>query len=529
MTTERAADFASWACRYSQRTNRSLAGAHIVLPETVDALSASTASRSTAEPAPIAAQSSSQAQSSVPLMPAAAQQWGMVPVDADQPSQPDPGQFLIDATISADQVPDMRLATGAAAMDYAQEHMVVLRTLMAQLRGEIDFTGVRIAVCLILEPKTAVLLRALHAAGAIVGVFGGPDTTDQRVARQLRAEGIVVEADTGWDARQTHEAALRLLDEIRPEIIVDDGASFARLASLERPELMRRLIGVAEETTSGVRAFQAMQDADELNYPVVAVNDSTLKTGFDNAHGTGETCVTTLQRILGEHVFAGAKVAVIGYGPVGRGFALRIRALGAQVTICDTDPVACLKAVFEGFAAQDIDDALPAADIVISATGVRHTITLDHLQRMRGGAVLSVIGGIANEIALDDIPDFVPQIGRDSMTLTVSNGPTITLIADGDGVNYTVGGGNPIEIMDLSFAVQVSAVTYLLQHCDELDPGLLRLDAQSDRRIATIALEARGCHASHATVDNGYDWRLTRFAEEDAARTRSCRGNEEAA
>ncbi|MCI1218976.1 MAG: adenosylhomocysteinase [Bifidobacterium sp.] len=518
MTTERAADFASWACRYSQRTNRSLAGARVALPE-VAALPSSTTQRP------------SQAQSPAFPMPTAAQLWGMVPVEAGQRQQDesDPGQFLINATTPLDQVPDMRLASGLEAMDYAQEHMVVLRALMATLRSNVDFTGVRIAVCLILEPKTAVLLRALHAAGAIVGVLGGPDTTDQRVACQLRAEGIVVEADTSWDARQTHEGALRLLDEIRPDIIIDDGASFARLASLERPELMRDLIGVAEETTSGVRAFQAMQDASELNYPVVAVNDSALKTSFDNAHGTGETCVTTLQRILGEHVFAGAKVAVIGYGPVGRGFATRVRALGSQVTICDTDPVACLKAVFEGFDAQNIDDALPTADIVISATGVRHTVTLDHLKLMRGGAVLSVIGGIANEIALDDIPDFTPQTGRERVELAVPGGPIITLIADGDGVNYTVGGGNPIEIMDLSFAVQVSAVAYLLQHRGELNPGLLRLDAQSDRRIAAIALEARGCHASHAHADNGYDWRLTRFAEEDAARKRARKATEESA
>lgn len=126
--------------------------------------------------------------------------------------------------------------------------------------------------------------------------------------------------------------------------------------------------------------------------------------------------------------------------------------------------MASLKAVFDGFAAQDIDEALSCADMVVSATGVRHTVTLEHMRAMHEGAALAVIGGIANEIALDEVSDFIPQVNRDTAQLIVPDGPTLTLIADGDGVNYTVGGGNPIEIMDLSFAVQANAVAYLLEH-----------------------------------------------------------------
>ncbi|MBW3089604.1 adenosylhomocysteinase [Bifidobacterium sp. 82T25] len=409
---------------------------------------------------------------------------------------------------------DVRKLDGRDAIDYAERHMTVLRTLMDELRQDTDFTDVRIAVCLVLEPKTAVLLRQLKAAGAVVGVFADPSETDQRVAEQLRHEGIVVEADAGWSPRQTQEGALRLLDEIRPQIIIDDGASFARLAAAQRPELLDGLIGVAEETTSGVRAFQAMQEAGALSFPVVAVNDSVLKTGFDNMHGTGETCVTTMQELLGAHCFRDRTVAVIGYGPVGKGFALRVRALGAQVLVCDTDPVAALKAVFDGFAACDIDDAVAEADIVVSATGVRHTIAVEHMRLMRAGAVLSVIGGIANEIALDDIPGFRHDNTQSLSTIDVPDGPALTLLAQGDGVNYTAGGGNPIEIMDLSFAVQASAVCHLLAHHRDghrLSAGVHRLGAEADRRIAAVALRTRGQSASHAVADNGYAWNLTRF------------------
>ncbi|GAA0639366.1 adenosylhomocysteinase [Bifidobacterium pullorum] len=495
--------FGEWAAVVSQRTNRSLAGRRITLPP---------ATRHDADAAD-SGRAWRQFRSE-------AAQWGMIASDADVHAAHSPdactpagGDAPLDPRCPVTQLFDSRHAAGVAAMDYAQEHMPVTVALLKTLTGETDLDGVRIAVCLILEPKTAVLLRLLQAAGATVGVYCEPESTDQRVADQLRREGIMVQADAGWTAEQAHQGALRLLDEIRPQIIIDDGASFARLAALERPQLLDDLVGVSEETTSGVRAFEAMRDAGALTFPVIAVNDSILKTGFDNAHGTGETCVTTMQDILGARAFDGARVTVVGYGPVGRGFAMRIRTLGAQVTICDTNPVAALRAVFDGFAATDIDEALPQSDIVVSATGVRHTIALEHLRRMRQGTALAVIGGIANEIALDDIPDFHGEPGTRIRDLAVPEGPVIRLLAEGDGVNYTAGGGNPIEIMDLSFAVQVSAVDYLWRTRGTLAPGLHRLDADADRRIAAMALSVRGFRASHAVADNGYDWTLTRFAE----------------
>ena len=496
--------FGRWAAAVSQRTNRSLAGATAVLS------AGQTDITGAAEPAwaDEAVRSAFAAQ---------AAQWGMMTQVADASAgagkQETAGTFLL----PAGQVPpvDVRQLTGAAAMDHAARHMPVVAALMEQLRRDgLDLTGIRIAVCLVLEPKTAVLLRTLKAAGATVGVFADPSDTDQRVADQLQREGIMVEANVTWDAEATHEGALRLLDAMRPHLIIDDGASFARLAALERPELLHGLIGVAEETTSGVRAFTAMEQAGALPFPVIAVNDSILKTGFDNAHGTGETCVTTLQQILGADVFCGRNVTVIGYGPVGRGFATHIRALGAQVTVCDTDPVAALTAVFDGFPARDITEAAAQAQMVVSATGVRHTVTVEHLRLMQPGTVLAVIGGIANELALDEIPGFVHHTGRTTVPLQVPDGPELTLVAEGDGVNYTAGGGNPIEIMDLSFAVQLAAIAHLMAARGQLTPGVHRLPPETDRRIAGLALHVRGCSASHADADNGYTWTLTRFADQ---------------
>jgi adenosylhomocysteinase len=253
---------------------------------------------------------------------------------------------------------------------------------------------------------------------------------------------------------------------------------------------------------------------------VIAVNDSALKTNFDNAHGTGETCVTSMLDILGASAFDGAAVAVVGYGPVGAGFARRIRALGARVTICDIDPVACLRAVFDGFETAALSAVAGESDMVISATGVRHTITLDTLQHMDSGAFVGVIGGISNEIALDDIPGFT-RAESPLRELEVPDGPTLRLLSDGDGVNYTAGNGNPIDVMDLSFGVQTMAVRYLLEHDGRKHGGklphrLLRLGADADAHIASVALAARGQSVTAASSTE-YDWRLSRFEDEIAS------------
>ncbi|MBE0296748.1 adenosylhomocysteinase, partial [Gardnerella vaginalis] len=164
------------------------------------------------------------------------------------------------------------------------------------------------------------------------------------------------------------------------------------------------------------------------------------------------------------------------------------------------------------------------SNMIVSATGVRHTITLQHMQNMQENAILAVIGGIANEIALDEIPDFKPFVGTSQRKIQVPCGPQITLISEGDGTNYTTGGGNPIEIMDFSFAVQVSAVAYLLEHNgknkknsdkNRLDSGIYQLPESSDNQIASIALAERGYSASESNKDNGYRWDLTRFAEDE--------------
>lgn len=490
--------FAHWACAWAQATNSSLAGSRVLVD----------------------AQDLARGGGALALRMA---EWGLVPThDAAQ------------ADFIYPDLPKRQDLTAADAWARAERGMPVSAELARRIAAEGLLRGVHIALSLIVEPKTAVLVERLAAAGATVGVYCHAHECDQAIANQIRARGYAIEADATWTPAQEREGSLRLMDRIRPDVVIDDGGNFSRLMVMERPTLAARLVGVAEETTSGVRAFTAMQQEGELPFPVVAVNDSRLKTGFDNRHGTGETCAATTMSLVGPSFFSaagGARVTVVGFGPVGEGFARRVRALGARVTVAEADPVRALEASFAGFAVAPLDSALPATDMAVSATGVRHTLPADALRLLPDGATVAVIGGIANEVALDQVLSQGGTLRPGEKTgvswLDVPQGPTLRLLASGDGVNYAAGPGNPIEIMDLSFAVQLAAVEHLLRHAGSLPAEVLRLGPEVDRRIASIALEARGIRTESAPSTPTFvpDWRVTRYADTAGTTPQSSSGS----
>lgn len=469
-------DFATWLMEVSQRTNRSLAGSRVFVEREDDA--------------------------GLPA-PAELGSWGLVPAASAS-----------EADFIYPQIPPERLPDAAAAIDDAAEHMRVSSRLAQLLEEEGTLKGLRIALSLIIEPKTAVLARRLAEAGSEVGIYCHAHECHEEVARELRRKGFFVEAGSSWTPAEERQGSLALLDGLKPQIIVDDGANISRLMVMERPHLLDGFIGVSEETTSGVRAFEAMEREGALPFPVIAVNDSALKTSFDNRHGTGETCVTTMQRLLGAHCFCSRRVVVFGFGPVGQGFAERVRALGALVTIVERDPRAALKALYAGFEVAAAEAALPEADIVVSATGVRHTLTCDLLGLCKEGTVLSVIGGISLEVALDEVKAQGGSWGRgDVAALVLPSGRRLCLLAEGNGVNYAAGPGNPQEIMDLSFAVQLAAVAKLAREGAGLPNEVLRLPAGEDRHLAHLALAARGVSLDEKEGPLVADWRQTRYED----------------
>jgi adenosylhomocysteinase len=419
-----------------------------------------------------------------------------VPVHDVLPASRD-GILLVDGipivAIAPELPPQPALPEAAGRMSWAADHMPLTASFARDLLDHGALTGRRIAVSMVLEPKTAVLALALRHAGAEVAVFSHRYETDDAVAAHLRSLGVPVFAEANGDAEHDRELALRLLDT-DPDLLLDDGAHVIRLAHAERPGLLDRMVGAAEETTSGVRALIEM--GSDLRLPVIAVNDAITKTRFDNRYGTGQSCVfalaDTLEAVtdrLRVSSFQGARVAVFGFGPVGQGVAQFAAVLGATVTVVDVDPRAELEARYAGYATGCADDVVASSGIVISATGVARTVTLDLLGRAPRGAVFAVAGGVDDEIETSRLRAQAPgrRVGDHVEEFDLDVGREIVLIDGGGCVNITSGEGNPIQIMDLSFAAQLQAVRTLLAAQDRR-AGLAALPEEADREIARRAL-----------------------------------------
>ncbi|MDP9848577.1 adenosylhomocysteinase [Streptosporangium lutulentum] len=361
--------------------------------------------------------------------------------------------------------PSLR-ARGLERISWARRFMPVLNAI----GGELDLTGRRVGLVLMLEPKTANLALALRDAGADVIVTCPASEVADDVAAALVHEGVSVLARSDASPADDRDLALRMLRE-RPDVLVDDGSRVVRLAHAEN--LLDGLAGAAEETTSGLRPLRVMAERGELRIPVLAVNDARSKYLFDNVHGTGQSCVMAALDLTGLRL-AGEVCVVAGYGYVGQGVARYARALGARVVVTEVEPFAALRAHHEGYEVLPLLDACPEAALVFSATGVAHTITGEHLRAMRPGAVVAVAGGVPEEVESGDVP------------------PGVTVLAGGECVNCAAAEGNPIEIMDLSLAVQALAVEHLVGHGHALAPAVHLMPAELDERVARLKLRALG-------------------------------------
>ncbi|MGN7224613.1 adenosylhomocysteinase [Curtobacterium flaccumfaciens] len=388
-----------------------------------------------------------------------------------------------------------------ARLRWARRSMPVARSVAAELRDGGLLRGTRIGVAMFLEPKTAVLSLLLRDAGAEVVVYAHADETDDPVADALRSAGLTVFASSTATLPEQKQLALAMLDTA-PHILLDDGSHVIRLAHQERPDLLPTMLGAAEETTSGLRPLRVLAARGELGIPVVAVNDARTKTFFDNRYGTGQSTVFAVLDLVdglasGTHrVMPGGAAVVAGFGHVGEGVALVLTALGFRVTVAETDPVRALQARFAGYAVAPLVEAVRDADLVMSATGVPDTIDLEVLRACADGAVLAVAGGVDQEIAIDDAlaagarrQDVGPKAER--FVFPGADGGPIVL-DDGGCINITAAEGNPVEIMDLSFAVQLGAVRMLLERGDELERAVVPIDPAVDDVTARAALAAFG-------------------------------------
>ncbi|WP_185020993.1 adenosylhomocysteinase [Curtobacterium sp. PhB78] len=411
---------------------------------------------------------------------------------------------------------------------WARRSMPVSRAVAAELRDGGLLRGTRIGVAMFLEPKTAVLSLLLRDAGAEVVVYAHADETDDAVAASLRAAGLTVHASSTATLAEQKALALAMLDT-RPHIVLDDGSHVIRLAHQERPDLLPTMLGAAEETTSGLRPLRVMASRGQLGIPVVAVNDARTKTFFDNRYGTGQSTVFAVLDLVdglpsGMHrVRSGGAAVVAGFGHVGEGVALVLTALGFRVTVAETDPVRALQALFAGHAVAPLAEAVQDADLVVSATGVADTIDLRVLRSCADGAVVAVAGGVDHEVALTEVRAAGAElrpVGPKAERLVFPGAESGPIVLDRGGcINITAAEGNPIEIMDLSFAAQLGAVRMLLERGDELERAVVPIDPAVDDATARTALAAFGArpvppvHLAEHPADREPDVRTRRFGD----------------
>lgn len=382
--------------------------------------------------------------------------------------------------------------SAAERIAWAARSMPVLRSISARLSEGGSLRGLRIGVSLVLEPKTANLALALRDAGAEVVVHCGASSTDQQVVEALRALGLQVFADSSADDARDLELAREFL-ATGLDILIDDGASVIRLAHREFPELVAKMIGAAEETTSGVRPLRVMHEEGALRLPVIAVNDAAPKYLFDNIYGTGQSCVMAFLDITNLQL-AGRRVVVVGYGWVGMGVARYAAAMGARVIVSEIDPIRALRALHDGYEVTAFREAAPRAEVVFSATGLADAVTEEHVEALPEGAFLCTAGGGAFEMPMD----YLYGLGnRRSVrpavdAYTTRAGRTIHVISDGDCLNCADAEGNPIEVMDLSLSLQALAVERLAVEAKGWEPGVYDLPGDIEHEVARIRLEAAG-------------------------------------
>lgn len=393
-------------------------------------------------------------------------------------------------------------------MDFAAAHMPALAAATEVVRRHGRLDGLRIGVSLVLEPKTACLVEAIASLGAEVSVIGSANSTQDSVVSILRDAGIAVFAERGASAERMAELRDGFVGT-RPHLLADDGATITRHVHSDRRDLLDDLRGATEETTSGVRPLRNMEAAGELSIPCVAVNDARTKLTFDNVYGTGQSVVMALLDTTNMQM-QGKVTVVVGYGRVGRGIAKMARSLGSRVVVTEIDPVEALTAHHDGYAVAPIADAVSDADFVITASGIGHSLTGDHVAAMRDGTVIAV-GGAGP-------PEFDPSSGDAEVTwgdtvrphvreLVVSGGPTVFALADGFCVNTSAGEGNPIEVMDLSLALQLRALDHLA--AADLAPGVHLLPREIDDEVAASRLRAAGLSIDTPTPEQiraGSSW-----------------------
>ncbi|MEA4846437.1 MAG: adenosylhomocysteinase [Clostridiaceae bacterium] len=399
---------------------------------------------------------------------------------------------------------DINMAeSGHRKIEWVKGYMPVLSAIEKEFIKEQPFTGKKIVMSIHLEAKTAYLSKVLKAGGAEVSVTGSnPLSTQDDVAAALVEDGLNVYA---WHGA-THEEYNRHLNaalDICPDVVIDDGGDLVHLLHGERQELLPGIIGGSEETTTGVLRLKAREKAGLLKFPMISVNDAYCKYLFDNRYGTGQSVWDGIMRTT-NLIVAGKNVVVIGYGWCGKGVAMKAKGLGANVIVCEIDPIKAIEAYMDGFRVMSMDDAATIGDFFVTVTGCAKVITGRHYKTMKNGAVLSNAGHFDVEVWKPDLESMSKEkkvMRNNIMGYVMEDGRIINLLAEGRLVNLAAGDGHPAEIMDMSFALQALSARYISQTSGKLENRVYEVPEEIDRKVADMKLKALGIRIDKLTKE----------------------------
>ncbi len=387
-------------------------------------------------------------------------------------------------------------------MGWARSHMPVLEGIRRRFESERPFAGLTISTVLHVEAKTAALALALQAGGADVRLAAGnPLSTDDDAVAALRDAHVETFAEKG-ESMAAYRAGIQAMLDADPDVIVDDGADLVALVHTSGRG-RGKIRGSTEETTTGVTRLRALEKSGGLLFPAIDVNDAEMKHLFDNRYGTGQSTldgIFTATNLL----IAGRVCVVAGYGWCGKGVAARLRGLGGEVVVTEVDPVRAIEARLDGFAVRPMLDAAREADLIVTVTGNTHVVRAEHFRVLKDGCVLANAGHFDVEVSRTDLEGMAEShrpVRPSVEEYRFPDGRKAYLLAEGRLINLAAGQGHPVEIMDLSFALQALSAEYLAKHGRSLAPQVYPVPADLDRSVAEAALEPLGVGLDALTAE----------------------------
>ncbi len=402
-------------------------------------------------------------------------------------------------------IKDINLAEqGKNQIEWAFKDMPVLKQIQKRFIEEKPFKGLRLSACVHVTKETAALCVVMKSGGAdAVLVASNPLSTQDDVAAALvKYYGIPTYAVAGETVEQ-YKSHIKIALDHNPDIIIDDGCDIVSMIHAERPELAAKVIGSTEETTTGIIRLQALEAQGELKFPAVGVNTSLTKHLYDNRYGTGQSSFDGVMRAA-NILIAGKTVVVSGYGWCGKGVALRAKALGANVIVCEVDPLKALEAAMEGYRVMPISKAALEGDIFLTVTGDKHVVDVQHLLAMKDGAFVGNVGHFDWEVNVAGLKEHtveIKQIRPNLEEYKLDNGKSIYVFAQGRLVNLVAAEGHPASVMDMSFANQALGIEFLVKNNGKLENKLYTLPHEVDVKIAELKLESMGIEIDTLTPE----------------------------